>query len=73
MRELDDFLKIKPLFAPYTGQIKEILSGNFSLLREDLRDFIWECLKSERNYLEEKQIERKEKYFLRYLSKHTSA
>lgn len=73
MRELDDFLKIKPLFAPYIAQIREILSGNFSFLREDLRDFIRECLKSDKNYLEEQQIERKERYFLRYLSKQTSA
>ena len=73
MRELDDFLKIKPLFAPYIEQIREILSGNFSFLSEDLRDFIRECLKSEKNYLEEQQIERKERYFLRYLSKQTSA
>gem|GEM_PF-930538 len=72
MRELDDFLKIKPLFAPYTGQIKEILSGNFSLLREDLKYFIKKSL-LEKTSLEEKKLEKLERYFLRYFSKQTSA
>ena len=70
---LDDFLRMKPQFVPYKKEIRNIIEGNFSLLREDLRDFIQKSIKPEKTLSEEKRLEKLERYFLRYFSKHTSA
>ena len=73
MRELQDFLRVNTKFVPYEREIIRILTGDFSFLREDLRNFIGLSLKSPINLSEQNILEKKERFFLGYFSKHTSA
>ena len=59
MRELQDFLRVNTKFVPYESEIIRILTGDFSFLREDLRNFIGLSLKSPINLSEQNVLEKK--------------
>ena len=59
MRELQDFLRVNTKFVPYESEIIRILTGDFSFLREDLRNFIGLSLKRPINLSEQNVLQKK--------------